>query len=252
MGVTENALKPFPRARDESVCGTALAARRIPFRFFPGRWLPLVEVSLVKSGILGLCAGLLLLMSSAHADDARQRLDAFFDTMQTFSARFEQVVLSDRGEIMQTTEGQMYLRRPGQFRWDYEQPYRQQIVADGQVLWTYDEDLAQATAQDMTQALSHTPMMLLAGSAPLDETFLVNSEGSRDGLVWLELRPRVPDTDFDRLLLGLDGQLVRMMVLHDQFGNETRIYFREISLNGQIPPERFRFEPPPGVDVMRN
>src|SRR5690606_6717645 len=84
----------------------------------------------------------LMLFAPAAADDARTQLDRFFSQVNGFEARFEQLVINEEDEILQQSEGSVQLQRPGRFRWDYETPYRQLIIADGQFLWTYDEDLA--------------------------------------------------------------------------------------------------------------
>jgi outer membrane lipoprotein carrier protein len=194
----------------------------------------------------------LLMVTPAQADDARQQLDRFFNEVSGFEARFEQLVITEQDEVLQASEGKVQLQRPGRFRWDYETPYRQLIVADGQFLWTYDEDLAQATAQPMERVLAGAPIMLLSEPRPLDEDFHVEVVGERAGLNWVELRPKDVETDFTRVLIGMEGRIIGMMVLYDQFGQQTRIRFSDMRLNPGFPAATFRFEAPPGVDVIRN
>ena len=43
------------------------------------------------------------------------------------------------GQITGRATGTLTLARPDRFRWDYQQPYQQVIVADGKRLWLYDE-----------------------------------------------------------------------------------------------------------------
>ncbi|SEQ05394.1 outer membrane lipoprotein carrier protein [Ectothiorhodospira magna] len=185
-------------------------------------------------------------------DDARARLDHFFQEMTSFQAQFQQKVISEQEELLQQSQGKVYLKHPGRFRWDYQVPYQQQIIADGQYLWTYDEDLAQATVQKMDAVLGRTPLMLLSEPRALDDDFEVVSQGSHQGIDWLSLTPRARDTDFQHIFIGLDHQAVRMMVLHDQFGQQTQIRFEDRQLNPDLPDTHFHFEPPPGVDVMRH
>jgi outer membrane lipoprotein carrier protein len=194
----------------------------------------------------------LLMITPAQADDARQQLDRFFNDVSGFEARFEQLVINEQDEVLQASEGKVQLQRPGRFRWDYETPYRQLIVADGQFLWTYDEDLAQATAQPMERVLAGAPIMLLSEPRPLDEDFLVEVVGERAGLNWVELKPKDAEADFTRVLIGMEGRIIGMMVLYDQFGQQTRIRFSDMRLNPGFPAATFRFEAPPGVDVIRN
>ncbi|WP_274522298.1 outer membrane lipoprotein chaperone LolA [Ectothiorhodospira mobilis] len=195
---------------------------------------------------------LALVVTPALAGEGRQRLESFFQEMDTFRAAFEQVVTDESGEVMQRSEGRVDLKRPGRFRWDYETPYRQQIIADGESLWTYDADLAQATVQPMGEALGRTPTLLLTGDGDLQEAFRLEEAGTQGDLAWVELIPREGGTDFERLRIGLDGRAVREMVLEDQFGQRTRIRFSQRQMNPGIPESRFRFEPPADVDVMQN
>lgn len=193
----------------------------------------------------------LLLAIPAMAADARQSLERFFAEVSRFDARFEQLVINEQDEVLQVSEGRVQLQRPGRFRWDYEQPFRQLIIADGQFLWTYDEELAQATAQPMERVLAGAPIMLLSEPRPLEQDFEVNVVGERGELNWVELTPRDRDADFTRILIGMDGDRVGMMVLYDQFGQQTRIRFSNMRINPSIPAATFRFEAPPGVDVIR-
>ncbi|OOG25933.1 outer membrane lipoprotein carrier protein LolA [Thioalkalivibrio denitrificans] len=194
----------------------------------------------------------LSVVAPAMADDARAQLDRFFNDVTGFEARFEQLVINEQDEVLQKSEGQVQLQRPGRFRWDYETPYRQLIVADGQFLWTYDEDLAQATARPMEQVLAGAPIALLSEERPLHESFHIEVVGERAGLNWVELEPHDRDADFTRILIGMDDRRIGMMVLYDQFGQQTRIRFSDMRLNPGFPSRTFRFEAPEGVDVIRN
>ncbi|ACL73083.1 outer membrane lipoprotein carrier protein LolA [Thioalkalivibrio sulfidiphilus HL-EbGr7] len=194
----------------------------------------------------------LTLATPAFAADARQSLERFFSEVSRFDARFEQLVINEQDEVLQASEGRVQLQRPGRFRWDYEQPFRQLIIADGQFLWTYDEELAQATAQPMERVLAGAPIMLLSEPRPLEQDFEVSVVGERGELNWVELTPRDRDADFTRILIGMDGDRVGMMVLYDQFGQQTRIRFSNMRINPSIPAATFRFEAPPGVDVIRH
>ena len=193
----------------------------------------------------------LMLALPVQAGEGRERLQGFISTMQNFSARFEQVVLTERDEVMQVTEGRVYLRRPGQFRWDYETPFRQQIISDGDQLWSYDEDLAQVLVQPIDAALTQTPLMLLTDPQPLDNNFVITEEGMIDDLLWVALEPKGDDAEFLRVLIGLDERMIRRMVLYDPLGQQTRIRFTQTVLNGPMPATLFQFTPPDGVDLIQ-
>ena len=56
--------------------------------------------------------------------------------------------------------------------------------------------------------------------------------------------------EFERILIGLDHDTVRLMTLEDAFGLRTEIRFTEVLRNPKASPERFVFVPPEGVDVV--
>lgn len=195
-------------------------------------------------------ACLLLAAYPVTAGEAMERLQAFTEGLATFSAGFVQTLYDENQEPVQRSEGVAWLERPGLFRWEYRDPYTQVIVADGERLWIYDADLEQVTVRETGQALATAPIMLLSGEAPLDEQFEMRELGEREGLQWVELRPKVQDTDFERIFLGLDEDTLRVMELRDRFDQATQIRFHHIELDAEIDASRFEFTPPEGVDVV--
>ncbi len=141
-------------------------------------------------------------------------------------------------------------RKPGRFRWDYRNPAEQLLVSDGETVWLYDVDLAQVTVRSVGQSLSNTPAMLLSGTGNVAETFDVAADGSADGLDWVQLKPKLDDTDFRSVRLGFAGKELIRMELSDRLGQTTRIQFTRIERNPALEPELFSFTPPAGVDVV--
>lgn len=191
-----------------------------------------------------------LLSPVISAGEAQERLNRFFSDVATLSGHFEQTVRDETGVLIQEASGEVQLLRPGRFRWDYEEPFKQQIVSDGQYLWVYDSELSQASVRPLGEALGAAPIMLLSEPRPLNEDFVVVEESSEGPVQWLELAPKVRDTDFVRIRIGLDETGIHEMRLFDQFGQQTAIRFEDLQLNGSIPASRFRFKVPAGVDVI--
>jgi outer membrane lipoprotein carrier protein len=116
---------------------------------------------------------LLLFAPGVQADSSPGYVQDFFNELHTLQADFDQQVVDSEHNVIQSSQGHMWIKRPGRFRWDYETPYRQQIVADGERLWSYDEDLEQVTVQKVSDVLTSTPAMLLSGGQPLEEVFVI-------------------------------------------------------------------------------
>lgn len=187
--------------------------------------------------------------ASSWANDVA-RLRAFVEATSSARAQFVQTVYDRHGRTRQEASGVMMFQRPGRFRWAYEKPHAQLIVGDGQRLWIYDKDLAQVSVKPLQEALGASPAALLAGNNEIERLFDLSAAGRRDGLDWLEARPRGKETSFERILMGFEGEKLRAMEFADAFGNRTLIRFERFEANPRLNADLFRFVPPPGVDVV--
>ena len=68
----------------------------------------------------------------AQENGARAQLDRFAEGLQTLHARFEQQVISTDGALQDRSEGEVWLRRPERFRWEYGGDFPELVVADGE------------------------------------------------------------------------------------------------------------------------
>jgi outer membrane lipoprotein carrier protein len=175
---------------------------------------------------------------------------AFNSQTKSATARFEQQVLDRNGKVVETGSGTFVFARPGKFRWTYEKPHKQLLVADGTKLWIHDPDLNQVTVKRMDRAISSTPAALLAGRDDITQLFTLRDGGPSGGLNWVDAEPKEKDTGFERVRLGLQGKTLAAMELHDQLGGRTMLRFIDLKANAAVPADAFRFTPPAGADVM--
>ncbi len=208
-----------------------------------------------RSGLTGLAAALLLaglgaVSPPAQGQGATEQLRALVESTRSLRADFEQTVEDAQSKRIHRSTGSMVLMRPGRFRWDYLTPYPQLIVADGERIWIHDTELEQVTVKPLDAALGSAPSQLLSGGLDLDENFTYAPLPDSQGLAWIELEPRERDSNFERVRLGFRADLLAAMELEDGFGQITRFWFSAVERNARVDPGLFRFEPPPGVDVI--
>jgi len=182
--------------------------------------------------------------------DGVESLKAFFKSTSAMRAHFRQVVTDAQGNKVQEVEGHMQLQRPGKFRWDYNKPYVQQIVGDGEKVWLYDPDLNQVTVRPMSKAIGSSPASLLAGAQDAERNFTLTTVIRSDGLAWAQAVPKAEDSGFDKVLLGFKGDELQKMELHDSFGHVTSIQFSQLQRNPAIANSSFQFVVPAGADVV--
>jgi len=190
-------------------------------------------------------------VSESQAATAVDYLQRFFDEITTFGANFDQVVLDEDLQIVEETNGQMWITRPGKFRWDYAKPAEQRIIGDGERIWIYDKDLEQVTVRGQDATVGRTPAILLAGSGNIADSYDVEDMGPQGETTWVALKPKDIDSQFESVRIGFskDGHL-RIMELVDGFGQTTRITLHEAEENKDLDPQLFAFVPPDGVDVI--
>ena len=173
-------------------------------------------------------------------------LENFFHKLETLSADFSQQVVDGDNREIQSASGRMWIKRPGMFRWDYLEPYQQQVVADGERLWSYDKDLEQVTVHAADEVLTATPAMLLSGERPLEDVFEIHEIAGRHIL----LIPKNNDSNVTELRLEFSEHDLQRIAAADTFGNTTVFSFSNVQRNPLLDRQLFLFEPPDGADVV--
>jgi outer membrane lipoprotein carrier protein len=189
---------------------------------------------------------------NVYGASATDRLLDFFNNVQSMQAEFTQTVSAQGFADKEISKGLFQLLRPGKFRWDYKQPYQQQIIADGDKLWVYDVDMDQVIVKPLNSVLGQTPAVLLSGTSSLTDRFDIQDIPSRNeqGLAWVQLKPKESESSYEKLLLGFSKENIQAMELVDNFGQVTLLQFSNLQRNPKIDSKIFQFQPPPGVDVI--
>jgi len=208
-----------------------------------------------------LLAGLLMAFSAAA--DSLDSLAQFLKQTRSMRADFIQVVAAPAKEGRpanpKISSGSFAFVRPSVFRFDYNKPFVQNIVADGKNLWLFDADLNQVTVRNQAQALGTTPAALIASAndlASLGKDFILQSAPSEAGVDWVVAKPKLKDSSLQQVRIGLrrDGDQVLLAHLDivDAFGTRSQMRFERVEVNpSPLSTAQFSFVPPKGADVVR-
>jgi outer membrane lipoprotein carrier protein len=207
-------------------------------------------------GKLVLFAGMVLFLTSATAysgseDPTLKALHSFLARLQTIEADFTQHVEESGGEVPQASRGRFSAKRPGQFRWDYREPFEQMILSDGESVYYYEVDLAQVS-KTRAALLEETPAAFFVSDRPLNKTFtLTVVEDPIWKLPGVRMVP-LQEGSIQELTLTLHPQkdeILNLTVL-DSLGNRSRFTFQKIRYNQALESGRFQFTLPEGVDLI--
>ena len=203
----------------------------------------------MKFATSALATALLLAANLAHAG-ARDELGIFTQGLKGLDGQFSQQVFDVRGKQKEQSSGRVAVSAPRLFRWEYVKPHPQLIVADGKSVWVYDPDLQQASRRPQGAEEASSPLAILLDPARLDRDFVVQEDGTRDGVEWMTLTPRTGEAAFKRARLGFaKGGLSRMEYV-DALGQRTVVGFGPWKRNPAFAKNTFVFVPAKGVDVI--
>ncbi len=188
-----------------------------------------------------------------------QDLEKFLREVNSAQASFTQVVTSPKRSNettarSKTSTGRFEFLRPNLFRFQYTKPFEQTIVADGQTLWLHDVDLNQVTSRSQKDALGSTPAALIASGADmkgLSEAFELKAAPARDGLEWLEARPKDRDGQLQMVRVGFRQGRLSVLDIEDSLGQRSVLTFSEWRDNAALKAGDFKFQPPSGASVIR-
>lgn len=204
----------------------------------------------------------LFLAFGAQADSL-DSLALFLKQTRSMRADFVQVVAAPakegRPSKPKTSSGSFAFVRPSVFRFDYNKPFVQNIVADGKNLWLFDADLNQVTVRSQAQALGSTPASLIASAsdlATLGKEFELLAAPSEAGVDWVVAKPKMKDSSLQQVRIGLRSEDGQMVLAHldivDAFGTRSQMRFDKVDVNpSQLTASQFNFVPPKGADVVR-
>ncbi|MET0543790.1 MAG: outer membrane lipoprotein chaperone LolA [Variovorax sp.] len=199
-----------------------------------------------------------MLAAGAAWAGGMESLDAFVKTAKSGRAEFTQTVTAPSKDgqppRVKTSTGTFAFQRPGKFKFDYQKPFAQTIVADGKTLWLYDADLNQVTQRAQAQALGSTPAALIAAAPDLralQSEFTLEGAPETDGLQWVKATPKGKDGQLQSVLVGFQGDSLAALEILDSFGQKSVIRFSKVEVNPALGANAFAFKAPAGADVLK-
>lgn len=177
------------------------------------------------------------LADSAH--ELQQRLSR----VNQFSAQFVQTVTDQTGQVIQQSQGQIWLQRPARFRWEITAPEEMLVVSDGQTLWLYTPLLQQVTATHLRDALENTPFLLMSRNEPADwQRYRIQQQGDL-----FTLTPHQKSGILQRFTITVTRQgIIQRFSLLEQEGQCSEFIVKKLQRR-RIPQQQFTFTQPPGV-----
>jgi outer membrane lipoprotein carrier protein len=213
--------------------------------------------AIVLAGAVLAASGVEVQGADPTAPELAEALQRKYDGIRDFSADF---VHTYRGGVLKrqlSESGTLLVKKPGKTRWEYKVPEQKLFVSDGVKIYYYIPEDKQVIVSDMPSGdRAATPALFLAGKRHVTRDFTPTLEtlppGMPAGSRVLKLVPKVPQQDYDWLILALDPTTLalRGLVTGDAQGGTSSFTFSNLKENVGVTDRSFAFNAPRGVDVI--
>ena len=192
---------------------------------------------------------------TASLEEVVAKVQEQYEIHSDFKAQFVQEATIKSLGKKQQAEGMVYFKKPGKMHWVYRKPTKQEIISNGETLWTYRPEEKQVVVAKMAQAFqSKAPSTFLAGIGNLKRDFQARfvTEPSPGTDYSLELTPLESQGSLEKLFLLVDRKhfYILQARIQDAMGNITQISFSKIQFDNKLSDSLFTFTPPKGVEVF--
>jgi outer membrane lipoprotein carrier protein len=174
-----------------------------------------------------------------------------YNRAQTIQVLFQQTY-SMQGRRPRTESGELFLRKPGRMRWQYDSPKGKLFLSDGKQVYLYSPEFNRVQRSRVRESEDmRTPLALLLGK--LDfwrdfDRFEARPEGADTRLKAKPKSDQAPYTEVEFVVNPANEIKYLRIVGQDNSIMEFR--FAREKLNRPLAETLFRFTPPPGVEVV--
>jgi outer membrane lipoprotein carrier protein len=219
----------------------------------------LVKVKLASLFLLMSVSRLLALSAVPGAVPDVHRIakavDEHYNRLRSLQMEFTE---SYRGNGLDRTElGTLWLKKPRKMRWEYRSPKEKLFLSDGVNAWFYVPGERQARKEPFRKLEDlRSPLGFLLGKTKLEKelrglSLAVDVEPLSPDHVVLRGVPSGMEDQVSEVLLEItpDKRIVRI-ILQGTDDATTEYRFSDQKENVDVADQRFRFEPPPGVETI--
>jgi outer membrane lipoprotein carrier protein len=206
------------------------------------------------------CWTLIVLLSSSlswanlPAKSSEKQLFKLLNPINSFSANFNQLLIDQKGQSLQTLSGVLHGQKPDKIFWSVLEPAAQTIVSNGSHLWLYDPDLEQVIIEPYTNNPEANPISLLLGDPnQLSENFKLLQQNNLAGsTLQFLLEPVKLNSLYTGITLEFKNGILSAISFADNLGQTTTLVLTEFTLNPLFKDNFFTFEIPLGVDIVNH
>jgi outer membrane lipoprotein-sorting protein len=198
------------------------------------------------------------LKEEALLDEILRQMDVAYQGVQSYRAEFNQESETKAFQRKRKASGKVYFLKPAEMRWTYLQPEEREVYLSGEQIHMYLPSRNQVIEQTLNDAMpGMAPARLFMGVEELVGSFVVSlaHDNENEEAFCLRLTPKEKgaiSVEEILLWLGKTDFLPLRTESRDVLGNRTTLVFHNREVNIPLKREIFRFQMPPGAEVLRS
>jgi outer membrane lipoprotein carrier protein len=192
--------------------------------------------------------------AASSAADVVDHVQQFYAGIKQVTASFRQAVTNDTFGTTKTSDGTLWIMKPGKMRWDYLEKkktgveVKKSFISNGTSLYVVEHDNKQVVKKSLQQDLMPVAVSFLYGKGDLKAEFNAELDksgkyGEKDDVV-LRMTPKQPSAQYKNLILVVSpGDFhVSQSVIIDSSNNVNHFRFFAPDFTKAIKDSYFEFD----------
>ncbi|HEY0482349.1 MAG TPA: outer membrane lipoprotein carrier protein LolA [Kofleriaceae bacterium] len=236
------------------IARTALGLVSAPVPSTPGAAVPSTPGAPAEAHIVQSAPLLATPAAPAAANEIVDRVQQFYAGIKQVTASFRQAVTNDTFGSTKTSDGTVWIMKPGKMRWDYLDKkktgveVKKSFISNGTSLYVVEHDNKQVMKKNLEKDLMPVAVSFLYGKGDLKAEFNAELDrtgkyGEKDDLV-LRLSPKQPSAQYKNLYLVVSPKdfHVSQSVIIDSSNNINHFRFYAPDFQKPIKDSYFEFD----------
>lgn len=173
-----------------------------------------------------------------------------YNGARTLAVRFEHTHTAQKRR--RTERGELFLRKPGRMRWEYSAPAGKLFLSDGKMFYLYTPDNNRVERTPVKESEDwRAPLAFLLGKLDFQRDFQRFTWRREGPDTWIVAEPWSDRLAYTRVGFLVDAAFrIKRLEITGQDDSVMEYRFEGERLNPPLEESLFRFQPPPGAEVV--
>ena len=177
-------------------------------------------------------------------------INDYLNGVNTLKAGFKQTIFSSSNEVIDYSEGLIWLKKPEQILWEFHRPNIKKIILNGESISVYDANLNQLLIVPYTDQYQSSLASILINNDNLEAFYEIHYKIINDEFYMVTLFQKKDSSLFTKIEITILEMLIHKIELWDSSEQSISIVLENAEMNISLSDASFKFIPSKGVDIV--